>query len=448
VIMGHTISRLLATCCEPAAQTLDPATVPNLPRMEVAVLPARQPSRTVCRPPPRQVRANPMPDRTTDAAGKLPMLPALSDVAARLPYAIAGRSANRVRLFRPKEAATAPLMVKPSTLRHLTLAQRVIDKFSRQKGAGMGNQMSDIVASNGESWARLSKLTAWYKDHYGGNVTLDARIRAEAALQFNGFNCINVSAVAFVELIAAGVDAPIVLIAGDGHSYVVINDPADHRNREEDIVVVDLWARFPMAHTLKTARFKCPVKRSDETLSDYGRRFRDGEWSRLQAWQPGDASYLAGHDLSSTPKRFSHEGFPFHQESAQAGGTPHEVFIVEDEVECTTDAPSLDTPVADLAPFDPRAYIEEWFGAGDPLPSIFSQPVFVQGHVVSEWLFSTEQAGLAYKTDDQQEPVAFNEFAKDDWLEWQNAISRCRSGSLISLMPPEKAEWVDLPDQI
>jgi len=248
--------------------------------------------------------------KSADRSSKLPLVRELLAVAAQSPYAVAGKSTGRVQIFRPNEAPLEPLLVKPSTLRHLKRAQHVIDKYVNDDSMRMGNQISDIIASKGESWARLSKLVGWYNKHYG-TTPFDARIRAEAALHFKGFNCINIGSVAFVELIASGIDVPVVHIQGPDHSYVLLGDPADPRNREEDIVVVDLWPRFPMAHTMKTARFKCPLKSLSETDGDYANRCTTSGWHRAQVWYPHQKDYLAGYDFSSTPKTWNHDGFRF-----------------------------------------------------------------------------------------------------------------------------------------
>jgi hypothetical protein len=205
------------------------------------------------------------------------------------------------------------LQVKLETMARLRKVQRLLDRYRTDESLRMGNQLSDIVETEGRSWARLKALSNWEDQAYGEPL-LDVRKLAEAAAVFKGYNCVHIGAKAFADLVALGIDAQLTFVRGDSHSYVLIGDVADPRTKDEDIVVVDAWAKFPMAHTLRTARCKFPRRRPGEEKTAYSQRLRASGWAIAGSWSPEQRGWLDGFDLSGTARR-NRDGHAFDPES-------------------------------------------------------------------------------------------------------------------------------------
>lgn len=404
----------------------------------------------------------------------LPIRQELRPLAATVPIACEGSRPDRVILSRPGEGTPPPLRVKPATLRNLSLAHQIIDAWSHQHPLRWGNQLSDIVGTKGMSWARLGQFTNWCNKHYGG-LPLDSRIKAEAALRMQGFNCIGGSAVAFTEAIRLGAEVPVLHVQVPDHAYVLIGDPTNPESREEDIVVLDLWPKFPVPHTLRDARIKFPLRRREETIGDYENRCEAEGFSVMHRWEPGKAGFLDGYALTpGSVAEYNHDGVPFARlggnAGEEAGAPPHdddmEARLVVDDSERTVrddDQDSLDGlgVDADLEPGtaqarpassgdvpDPADHLKDTLGLDtdtDPVEAIVSRPAHVDGHMVSEWLFSTNTPGRGYITDEPTSTVvAFNEFPKERWDAWQGTIAEVLARGLLERIPPNKLEFFDL----
>lgn len=182
---------------------------------------------------------------------------ALSVVQHKLPFAVRADDPAHVRVFPARQGGAPTIRIKPATFKALALARKVIWEVRNDPAVRIGNQLSGVVATKGESAAALTMLRHWLYAHYG--ELIDNRIQAEAALRFRAFDCAMLSALAMVRLVEAGCELPVVCVTSKHHTFLLIGDPCNPDSSEEDIVVLDAWATYPVAHTLATARLQFPV---------------------------------------------------------------------------------------------------------------------------------------------------------------------------------------------
>ncbi|WP_208908629.1 type III effector [Paracidovorax avenae] len=136
--------------------------------------------------------------------------------------------------------------VRSETMKNLKTASDVLMEVKHMMPFGAGNQIADIVQTQGESWARASmaRVTA------GRNSSVMEY--GQAGMQAQGGACNEHASVAFVALASREINAPITRVKDSriDHAYALIGDPRDPRWGESDTVVVDPWARYPSACTL------------------------------------------------------------------------------------------------------------------------------------------------------------------------------------------------------
>jgi hypothetical protein len=146
----------------------------------------------------------------------------------------------------PGEAPRHVVRVRPETLKHLKAAQLAHQVVQSTFVAGAGNQVLDVLASGGESWARRKIGTAAAPE----SSLQDHLTRVQVA---QGGHCTEQAAMTLATLAQMDITAPIVRIYEDSprvdHAYTIIGDPRDPRWGEQT-VVVDPWVCVPSASTL------------------------------------------------------------------------------------------------------------------------------------------------------------------------------------------------------
>jgi hypothetical protein len=145
--------------------------------------------------------------------------------------------------------AQGTVNVTAETFAHLQVAQTVNQIVKQTFVAGAGNQKLDILASRGESWARLDMATDKYP---GGNQ----KSRLQRVQYAQGGQCATHASLSLAMLAQHDLNAPVVQIWEKemDHVYALIGDPRDRRYGEKNTVLVDPWVSAPSACTLAEAR--------------------------------------------------------------------------------------------------------------------------------------------------------------------------------------------------
>jgi len=134
--------------------------------------------------------------------------------------------------------STRPIIVSTSVEANLEIADKATHTTRELLRFGAGNQLVDIINTNGESFTRV-KLIRTKK-----NATVKRTVRYQA-----GF-CGEFGELTFNLLAYQKRNKPVFAVEWDGidHSFVVIGDRREISDK--DIVVADAWTNFPIAHTL------------------------------------------------------------------------------------------------------------------------------------------------------------------------------------------------------
>ncbi|HEX6704718.1 MAG TPA: hypothetical protein VF169_08160 [Albitalea sp.] len=247
-----------------------------------------------------------------------------------------------------------------------------------------------------------------------------------------------------MELVAQGSDVPVFFVRSGSHAYVLIGSIEEPGAREEDLVVLDLWPRFPMAHTLKDARQKFPLIGEHEEPAAYAARLEQSNWT-MCGWRPGQTDFLDGCDVSGQAIMNSH-GVRF-DDAGEADETGSDAGLHDWDAEVLLEG-SLEPMVHEtnsadkqprLAQFDPEQYLSSRLGGEDPLRALLPK-------IWNEWLFSTEHASRSYVAEPQAEPVSFNEYRQDRWDAWQDAIAQLRiQDSQTGIAVSTQEAFLDVP---
>lgn len=361
----------------------------------------------------------------------------LSVLQHKLPFAVRTDDPARVRVFPARQIGAPTIRIKPATFKTLALARKVIWEVRNDPAVRIGNQLSGVVATKGESAAALTMLRHWLCAHYG--EVIDNRIRAEAALRFRAFDCSMLSALAMVRLVEAGCELPVACVTSKDHIFLLIGDPANPDNSEEDIVVLDAWATYPVAHTLATARLRFPVRKPDETQNRYLARCEAGSWQHMQSWYPGRDDFLKGYDFSAAPKGRNHDGKRFED----MGDTP--TANSPDDEECALwEQDSLSDLRIDVAeeereeaePASPvvcgefpdvEGFLRAQGVTDDVLKDILADRPGSPFPQIHEWQFSTDHPDAQYTckdgSRDEAGPVTFNDIPIASWNRQQEVLA-------------------------
>lgn len=139
--------------------------------------------------------------------------------------------------------------VQEQTWEHLDQAQAICRQVKWALPYGSGNQISDVIYTQGESWARVAMLRTASNERHPFRY-------ARLAVAHQAGNCLEMAATAFTLLAGQATVAPI-FVAQDSqmdHEYVVVGDPRDRRWGEQESVVVDPWVTHPSALTLAQSK--------------------------------------------------------------------------------------------------------------------------------------------------------------------------------------------------
>lgn len=131
-----------------------------------------------------------------------------------------------------------PIIVSASVEANLEIADKATHTARELLRFREGNQLVDIIKTNGESYARVKLIR---NKKY---ATVKRTVRYQAG------SCVEFGELTFNLLAYQKRNKPVFAVEWDGidHSFVVIGD---HRKISgKDIVVADAWTNFPIAHTL------------------------------------------------------------------------------------------------------------------------------------------------------------------------------------------------------
>jgi hypothetical protein len=151
--------------------------------------------------------------------------------------------------------------VRLKTKEYLDIAHNQIWK-TKSLVKHVGNIVSDIVHTDGESWARNSLRQNLEPEKLCFNDE-NLRMRAKIAAETAGSNCDTLAALSFTDLARSNLDAPIQFVFAYGtrpenhqetvHTFMVVGDPREVGRA--NAVVVDPWPTYPTAYTLDKTKF-------------------------------------------------------------------------------------------------------------------------------------------------------------------------------------------------
>ncbi|NHF66059.1 hypothetical protein [Xanthomonas hortorum] len=169
---------------------------------------------------------------------------------------------------------------------HLQVGQMANRVVKDVLDTGAGNQVVDVAASGGESWARL-RLGDELAPH--GNM----QAQLQRAKYSQGGNCPVHASLAAAILLRMGsepeteINAPVVRVweARElDHTYTMIGDPRDRTWGDKNTVVVDPWPVVPSAMTLSEAKLH-------DARKDTWTPFRPNDGMIVNTFAPGSSEW-------------------------------------------------------------------------------------------------------------------------------------------------------------
>ncbi|QUS55022.1 hypothetical protein [Pseudovibrio brasiliensis] len=131
--------------------------------------------------------------------------------------------------------------VASTTFEDLKLAQDVIWQTKGLLSYGAGNLVSDVFASDGESYLRSNYAMSHAAQHGG---------LALSSIQSQAGNCSSHADISYMLLSAQETDRPVARVSSTvrDHAFTMIGD---YRDPTQETVVVDAWPTFPSAFRFK-----------------------------------------------------------------------------------------------------------------------------------------------------------------------------------------------------
>ncbi|ARF52720.1 hypothetical protein [Pantoea stewartii] len=176
---------------------------------------------------------------------------------------------------------------------------------------GAGNQRHSILATSGESWARMH---LGYEKYSGVGITNQLK----RAQKFQGGNCSVHAAVASAALKSKGVDRPIsrmrIRLPGDNsHELVMLGDHRAPHYGERNTVVVDAWPAHPSASTLDQTVLHDASSNTHMPLTDLMAHYRNETWDVSNLASRSDMARLTDIKVMNTDelqRKLRKEGLP------------------------------------------------------------------------------------------------------------------------------------------